>query len=113
MENYSEEIFVYLDSHWYEDLPLNHELKILSKFENAIIFVDDFEIPNTSGWNFDSYSKTNITIEGISIPESYSIYFPTYKPQDDGGFKTGCAILVKGSKALKVINKNNYLYKYK
>jgi len=113
LKNYEDTILVYLDAHWYEDLPLNHELKILSKFQNVVILIDDFDIPNTLGWNFDSYSKTNITLKDISIPESYSIYFPNYKPQDDGGFKTGCLVLVKGSEALKVINKNNYLDKYK
>ncbi len=112
LSNIDEEVFVYLDSHWYEDLPLEQELQILSKLKDVIILIDDFKVPEFDDWNFDVYGNTNLTIENVRFPSEFEIYFPSYSAKQDGGFMTGCVIVAKGEKAIKILNKNHYLKKY-
>ena len=102
--------FIYLDAHWYNDLPLNEELIYIEQFESAIVLIDDFKIPNDSRWKYDNYGKTDLRIENVNISSKYKKFFPNYSPKEDGGFMTGCLVLGKGEEATKIL-KNSYLLK--
>ena len=112
LSNIEDDVFVYLDSHWYEDLPLEQELDILSKFQEIIVLIDDFKVPQSNDWNYDSYGNTNLTLENVIFPNEFKIYFPSYSAKEDGGFMTGCVIIAKGDKAIKILDKSMYLEKY-
>ena len=105
----SQRAFVYLDAHWYKELPLDEELRILEKYREVVIVIDDFQVPENSLWKFDNYDKTQLDIQNVSIPDSFKLYFPNYDPIDDGGFMTGCLVLAKGTKSNKVLIENKYL----
>ena len=46
----------YLDAHWHEYLPLRDELEIaLGQFANAVVLIDDFQVPDDPGYGFDDY----------------------------------------------------------
>ena len=82
---------IYLDAHWYNDLPLNDELIYIDQFENAIVLIDDFKIPNDTRWKYDNYGNTDLRIENINIPSNFKKYFPNYNPVEDGGFMTAAS----------------------
>jgi len=103
LDKFNEPVFAYLDAHWYSDLPLNKELSHLALFDETIVLIDDFKVPNNSKWKYDSYKNTDLTIDAVSIPTNFSIFFPNYEPDSDGGSKTGCMFLAKGSNAKKIL----------
>src|SRR5690606_10898285 len=44
-------VLFYLDAHWYEDLPLLDELRVIaSGWSESLIMVDDFQVPQDSGY---------------------------------------------------------------
>ena len=53
--------FIYLDAHWYSDLPLNNELEILSQVKKQIILIDDFKVPYHNDWGFDKYNDVEVS----------------------------------------------------
>ena len=61
--------FIYLDAHWYSELPLASELEILSNIKNQIILIDDFK-----------YNEIELSLKDIKIPEQFKIFFPKYNP---------------------------------
>ncbi len=49
--------FIYLDAHWYSDLPLREEMEIIAThFREFVVMVDDFCVPDDSGYKYDYYS---------------------------------------------------------
>ena len=103
---------IYLDSHWYEDLPLDNELEIINSINDVIILIDDFKVPGNNEWKFDTYNEVDLSLKDINIPNNYSIYFPKYTPKEDGGFKSGCIFLSKGKKANIVLDSISLIQKY-
>tara|TARA_B100000900_G_C20582520_1_gene718141 strand:- start:1653 stop:2399 length:747 start_codon:yes stop_codon:yes gene_type:complete len=101
--------FIYLDAHWYSDLPLNEELIHIEKFESAIVLIDDFKIPNDSRWKYDNYGNTDLRIENVNFSDKFKKYFPNYSPIQDGGFMTGCLVLGKGEEAIQILKNSNLL----
>jgi len=112
LNDFSESVFAYLDAHWYSDLPLNEELTHLALFDETIVLIDDFKVPNNPKWKYDSYKNTDLTLQAVSIPNDFTIFFPNYDPDSDGGSKTGCVFLAKGRVALSVLAEIGYLTEY-
>src|SRR5262249_51242413 len=49
-------VLVYLDAHWDDDLPLAEELDfVFADLPNAVVVVDDFEVPGDPGYGYDNY----------------------------------------------------------
>lgn len=90
--------FFYLDAHWNSDLPLLEELIIIKKKRpNAIIMIDDFQVPYDPGYAFDNYGagkKLSIENFGIAFKENdFQPFFPVATSKDDTGYRRGCVIL--------------------
>jgi predicted O-methyltransferase YrrM len=52
-------IMFYLDAHWHADLPLAEELDIIfSRLPDALVILDDFQVPEDPGYGFDDYGLT-------------------------------------------------------
>jgi hypothetical protein len=46
----------YLDAHWLDDLPLLDEMELIfSAWHDAVVIIDDFQVPDDSGYGFDDY----------------------------------------------------------
>ncbi len=96
----------YLDAHWQEHLPLRDELEIaLGQFANAVVLIDDFQVPDDPGYGFDSYGPgKTLNLEYLLTAKTppLAIYFPSAPSQRETGVKRGCAV-VTASSALAVI----------
>ncbi|HSU28589.1 MAG TPA: hypothetical protein VLJ68_09430 [Chitinophagaceae bacterium] len=91
-------VFIYLDAHWQEDLPLFREIELVEKnWDHAAIMIDDFEVPGDPEYKYDDYGNgKKLCLEYISplIEKNWLVYFPVTNARDETGLKRGCVILV-------------------
>ena len=104
-------VFFYLDAHWYKDLPLASELRIISDcWRRFVVMVDDFEVPPDERYGFDDYgfghSLTVRTFRPLFERLSLAMYFPTLPFELETGARSGCVVLVrKDSEEARVLDK--------
>jgi len=97
----AKKLFIYLDAHWYEDLPLAEEIEIIcANFQDFVILVDDFEVPGDAGYGYDNYGKNKALTYKQFSPLFRRLglvaLFPSLPSHDESGKKRGSVILVKG-----------------
>jgi len=95
-----ESLFVYLDAHWNEDLPLAAEIEIIfSNSSHAVVMIDDFEVPDDPGYGFDDYGPGKALnadyIARLSELYQLAIFYPSTSSKDETGSRRGCVILCK------------------
>jgi hypothetical protein len=87
----------YLDAHWGADLPLREELNlIIHNFENFVIMIDDFEVPNDAGYQFDDYGPgKKLSLGDFPLHQDTRIacYFPARPSSQESGLKRGAIVL--------------------
>lgn len=95
-----EPIFVYLDAHWNDDLPLREELEIV--FRNlpaAIVMIDDFQVPGDPGYGFDNYGPraavTQAHIAPVIAQYDIAVFYPSTPSSEEDGARRGCVVLAK------------------
>ena len=109
-------IFFYLDAHGFgKNLPLRKEVELIfNNFNNSIVMIDDFEVPNTN-YGFDARLgyKLNINfLDKIIQNHKLNIFFPLSDLEEETGSKRGMVILCKENDMSAILENNNYLYKY-
>jgi hypothetical protein len=91
-------VFFYLDAHWYRNLPLAEELTIIfSHWTEAVVMVDDFQVPGTD-YAFDDYGPGHALTMGYLAPlASFGLtpFFPAVDPAGETGLKRGCVVLCR------------------
>ena len=92
-------LFIYLDAHWKDDLPLQQELEIIDASGlPAVIAIDDFRVPGDSGYQYDDYGPGKaLTIDLLEFlkAKGYRIYFPVLSADLEDGSKRGVCVLTK------------------
>ena len=90
--------FFYLDAHWYDDLPLADEIKIIrERWPEYFVMVDDFYVPE-AGYNFDRYANgleltlDHLEREGVDLSET-AVLFPTAASTAETSAKRGTLVL--------------------
>jgi glycosyltransferase involved in cell wall biosynthesis len=90
-------LLFYLDAHWELNLPLREELQIIfATHSKAVAIVDDFRIPDDSGYGWDNYGPGIRVDAGQlfgAIPDGSSIYFPRLSSADESGARRGCCVI--------------------
>jgi hypothetical protein len=93
-------VFVYLDAHWKDDLPLAEELDIV--FQNcpaAVVMIDDFQVPDDPGYAYDDYGPGKALTLSYIAPTIASlglrVFYPSTRSSEEGGARRGCVVLVK------------------
>jgi hypothetical protein len=91
-------VFAYLDAHWDEDLPLEEELEII--YDNcsaAVVMIDDFKVPNDSGYQYDDYgpgkSLSPAYIDHVLSKYCLEAYYPSTPSSKETGARRGCVVL--------------------
>ncbi|OQC38808.1 MAG: hypothetical protein BWX64_01800 [Acidobacteria bacterium ADurb.Bin051] len=91
--------FVYLDAHWFEDLPLAEELiTAFSLWPRATVMVDDFCVPFDAGYGFDDYGPgKRLDVEYLKpLPlQPLRVFFPAVPSTEETGARRGCAVLAQ------------------
>jgi len=108
--------FFYLDAHWDQDLPLGEELRII--FQNqidAVVMIDDFQVPDDAGYTYDSYGKDKtLSLEYLNqhMPVGYHTFFPV-SSQNETGAKRGCVVITASDEKASAIQTCQFLREYK
>jgi hypothetical protein len=103
-------VFFYLDAHWYEDLPLRDEVKVVTKsWSDFAIMVDDFQVPGDPGYQFDDYGehkRLTLAYLGSLSKLGLQAFFPTMPSSDETGMRRGTVVLADSSAALLLSQAN-------
>jgi predicted O-methyltransferase YrrM len=92
--------FLYLDAHWYCQLPAREEIELIArKWDQFVIMIDDFEVAGDSGYGYDDYGcgkALTLNALGEAI-ESLGLicYFPSIPSSSENGSKRGCVVLIR------------------
>lgn len=90
-------VLFYLDAHWSDDAPLAEELEIiLDTWNQPIILIDDFQVPDDPGYGFDDYGDVRLTLECFPLHANgtLSALVPSLPSQEETGARRGCLVLV-------------------
>jgi hypothetical protein len=95
-------VFVYLDAHWNDDLPLAEELEIVfSGWPSAIAMVDDFQVHDDVGYGYDNYGPnkalTSAYIARAAEKHDLRSFYPSTPSQMESGARRGCVVVAKNS----------------
>lgn len=90
-------VFFYLDAHWGPDVPLQEETDLIfERFPNFLIMIDDFQVPDDSGYGYDDYGfgKT-LSLSDFPFHQKgqMSLYFPNCPSDAETGSRRGCILL--------------------
>src|SRR5215468_8654450 len=90
-------LMFYLDAHWDLDIPLKEELQIIfASHHNAVVLIDDFKVPDDSGYHWDDYgSGKSLDLELLdgTIPSGSRIFFPSMRSGEETGAVRGCCVI--------------------
>ena len=94
----SRRVFFYLDAHWGPELPLRDELLLIAEgWTDAVILIDDFQVPDDAGYGFDDYGPGR-RLSADYLPDrvwaDYVALYPAVRSQDETGKKRGCIVLL-------------------
>jgi hypothetical protein len=94
----NESMFIYLDAHWEDDLPLAQELQIIAcNWTQAVVMIDDFQVPDDVGYAFDDYGTGRALTESYLPKEDlvgWRLCYPRAQSSDETGARRGCGVLV-------------------
>jgi predicted O-methyltransferase YrrM len=93
-------LFFYLDAHWNDDLPLADEIAIIfGRSSNAVVMIDDFEVPGDPGFGYDDYGPEKALnakyVAPLAETHDLAIFYPSVPSQEETGRRRGCAVLCK------------------
>jgi hypothetical protein len=109
-------LFFYLDAHWGEDLPLSDEVEIIfSSWPQAIVMIDDFQVPGDEGYRYDDYGADK-TLNQDYLASQVSKYqlaqfYPAARSTEESGLLRGCVVLVRDRKLIDVLSTVSLLIK--
>jgi hypothetical protein len=90
-------VFFYLDAHWHDDLPLREEIDLIFRhWARPVVMVDDFQVPDDSGYQFDDYGEgKRLSLEYLdSVAHlGFTPFFPALPSSEEIGLKRGWVIL--------------------
>ena len=95
-----QDILFYLDAHWNNDLPLVEEIDLIfGKAKNAIVLVDDFQVPGDDGYSYDDYggqkALTREYIDESVRKHNLAAFGPITPSRRETGEKRGCIVLAR------------------
>jgi hypothetical protein len=92
-----ETVLIYLDAHWEKDLPLREELAIIfQSAHRAAVVIDDFRVPDDSGYHWDDYGPGKVFDIGLlaeELPPKTVVYFPSLAAKEETGARRGCCVI--------------------
>ena len=109
-------LFFYLDAHWYAKLPAKEETAfIFEKWPDAVVMIDDFQVPDDSGYKFDDYGEAGVlSLALFEGPFFVGVrkWFPRLPSERETGAKRGVVVLAKDSKRCEILGAIETLREY-
>jgi hypothetical protein len=110
-------LFFYLDSHWYDDLPLRQEIELIAQhWDQFVVMIDDFKVPDDEGYGYDNYKDgRGLSIEYIEPllnKHNLATFFPSAPSCTETGKKRGCVVLAKDGSLIEKLEATVFLRRY-
>jgi hypothetical protein len=107
-------VLFYLDAHWNDDLPLAEEIEIIfSALPEAVLMVDDFQVPGDTGYGYDDYGPGKALTPEYIAPSCQKFgllqFFPSIPAHEETGAKRGCVVLAGSRKIVSKLERINLL----
>jgi len=101
-------VFFYLDAHGAGDPPLAQEIQLaFTHWPDAVVMIDDFAVPDDSGYGFDDYGPGKTLTLGYlrenALPPS-AVWFPRCVSVAETGFRRGCVVLARANDLIRRID---------
>src|SRR6202049_3596789 len=97
-------VFFYLDAHWHDDLPLREEVDLIFRhWTRPVVMVDDFQVPDDSGFQYDDYGEgKKLSLEYLNPVAHLGFipFFPALPSSEEVGLKRGWVVLAGGGLSL-------------
>ena len=92
-------VLFYLDAHWYDDLPLAEELRLIfAAARRAVVLVDDFQVPDDPTYAFDDYGPGKTLdldyLEAVAVRD-LQVFFPRVPGDKETGARRGAVVLAR------------------
>jgi hypothetical protein len=106
-------VFFYLDAHVqdssrYHQAPLVEELQIIfSNWDEAVVMIDDFQVPGTA-YSFDDWGPgRNLCLECLAPVTDLGLtaFFPTVNATDETGARRGWVVLCRNGRIREVLRR--------
>jgi hypothetical protein len=96
--------FFYLDAHWQADLPLAEEIDVIfSSGTDAIVMIDDFQVPDDPGYSYDDHGAGMVLneeyISALRTDHGFSCFYPTAKSKEETGARRGSVVLARSDRS--------------
>lgn len=97
-------VFFYLDAHSITgildtDHPLGEELEIIAQgWTDPVIMIDDFEVPDDPGYQFDKYGPgkhVNVDLLPVAFTKEFRLFWPVLRGQDETGRRRGYVVAAR------------------
>jgi len=113
----SKRVFIYLDAHSNDDLPLKQEIEIICQiWSEFVIMIDDFQVPWDGGYGYDNYVRNQSLSVNKYLPvfkqNNLVSFFPILPSSEETGAKRGGVILTREGNFSDLLAKNALLRKY-
>jgi predicted O-methyltransferase YrrM len=102
-------LLFYLDAHWGKDLPLSNELSsIFSSFSQAIVMIDDFQVPGDAGYGYDDYGfgkALNREYIGPQVKQfQLAEFYPSAPSAAETSIRRGCIVLAHDPRVIGALS---------
>jgi len=92
--------FIYLDAHWWADLPLAREVShLLADETDVLIVIDDARVPHDDGYAHDIHDGVPLGITMVDLPDDACAAYPAGASDDETGARRGTLYLARGQHA--------------
>ncbi|CAM2954213.1 hypothetical protein [Skermania piniformis] len=100
-------VLAYLDAHWASDLPLAEEIEIIfGRHPDAVVLVDDFQVPGDAGYGYDDYGPGKALIPEYIAPALAAFdlvaLYPTLPADDETGARRGCVVVAPRNRSAEL-----------
>src|SRR5580658_1454491 len=100
-------LLIYLDAHWWEDLPLRDEIAIIfAAGHDAAIMIDDFEVPDDPGYSFDDFGpgkRLSLEMLGFLADHPEPLFYPRAHSASETGARRGAVVLSTGARVTEAL----------
>jgi hypothetical protein len=104
-----DKVFFYLDAHWHDDLPLREEVDLIFRhWTRPVVMIDDFQVPDDSGYQFDDYGegkKLSLDYLDPVAHLGFTPFFPALPSSEEVGFKRGWVVLARDGLSIDQLRK--------
>jgi hypothetical protein len=88
-------LFLYLDAHWGENLPLISEIEALNRWGGKFVaLIDDFQITGDAGYGYDVYSGHAVGPDLVPLTNKTHLYRLRAESSFETGAKRGSGIVI-------------------